>query len=201
MSGYDRVVASRHRADLEQLAVAWRDFFGVVDAWVPDVARLLEIELPKLLPGFALRILTREEMPDEEARTWHSVPAINMREDAYNALCNGDGRARFTGAHELGHLFLHSGESSPRAVKPIQNTIPRHMSLEKQANDFAASFLMPEHVVRGQFNTPAELSAGCRVSMEAATLRMKELLLWPKGRPPIPEVEEFLRKMRKLKED
>ena len=104
--------------------------------------RLLEIEFPKLLPGFALRIRTREDMPDEEGRTWHSVPAIDMREDAYNALCNGDGRARFTAAHEIGHLCLHSG-MSPRAAEPIQNIIPRHVSLEKQANDFAASFLMP----------------------------------------------------------
>jgi hypothetical protein len=183
MSGYDLAVEPRSRAELEQLAVAWRDYFGMRDAWAPGLPRLLEIELPKLLPRFALRVLARGEMPDAEARTWHDVPAIDMREDVYDALCNGVPRARFTAAHELGHLFLHSGESRPRAVNAIRNTMPRDRSSEKQANEFAASFLMPSHVLHGQFDAPAEL-------------RMTELLLWPKRRKPIPEVMEFLRQMR-----
>lgn len=184
MSGYDKIVVPLERNEIEVKACAWRSYFGIADAWVVDVPHVLEIEIPRILPRFALRILPLNEMAEEEARTHHAVPAIDLREDVYERLCSSDGRARFTGAHELGHLFLHSGESRPRAVSPIKsNTISRRMSSERQADDFAASFLMPAHLVR-QFNCPTEL------------VRMRELLLWPKGRPPVPEVEEFLRKMK-----
>lgn len=196
MSGYDAVVAPLERNVIESKAFAWRSAFGVPDAWVIDLARILEIEMPRVLPNFALRIRAPEDMQGEEARTFHAVPAIDMREDVYARLCEGDGRARFTAAHELGHLFLHNGESRPRAVQTVRwKTISRKMSSEGQADDFAASLLMPEHIVR-QFSGPAQLAEGCHVSTQAALVRMKELRLWPKARPPIPEVEEFLRKMK-----
>src|SRR5215467_12171935 len=99
MSGYDQFVAKLDRNEIEARAYAWRCYFRVPNAWAIDLPRILEIQLPNLLPSFALRILTREEMPDEEARTWHSVPAIDMREDVYRLLCDGDGRARFTAGH------------------------------------------------------------------------------------------------------
>jgi Zn-dependent peptidase ImmA (M78 family) len=160
----------------------------------------LEVDLPKLLPGFAIRVLTVQAMPTEEARTFHTVPAIDFRVDVYERLCAGDERARFTAAHELGHLFLHSGQSRPRAVAPIRpNTIPLSRSSEGQANAFAASFLMPESIVR-QFSTPTDLASGCKVSLKAADTRMRELGLWPKGRTPPPEYDEFLLKMKALQQ-
>lgn len=197
MSGYDLFVPYISREELEARACAWRYCFGVQDRWAPDLARLLEHELPKVMPKFALRI--QDEMPDnDEGRTWHSVPAIDLRADVYDALCHGQPRARFTAAHELAHFVLHTGESRPRAVKPIASTtIPRSQSSEGQANDFAASFLMPEQLLRReQFNSPSDLAAACNVSLKAAEIRMLELRQWPKARQPIPEVEEFLRKMK-----
>ena len=71
-----------------------------------DLPRIIEFELPKVLPGFVVRVRTGEEMAGDMARTWHSVPAIDMSENTYQRLCDGDAVARFTTAHELGHLFL-----------------------------------------------------------------------------------------------
>ena len=86
MSGYDLFVPYISREELEERACAWRYCFGVQDRWAPDLARLLEHELPKVMPKFALRI--QDEMPDnDEGRTWHSVPAIDLRADVYDALC------------------------------------------------------------------------------------------------------------------
>ena len=196
MSGYDQFVAKLERSEIEAKAIAWRIHFGAEAAWVPDIPRILERELPQLMPNFAVRVWARGEMPDEEARTWHAVPSIDFREDVYEQLCRGIPRARFTAAHELGHLFLHNGESRPRAVAPIRaRTIPRSMSSEGQANDFAASFLMPEFIVR-DFGSPADLASGCQVSPMAAEIRMRELRVWPKKKPPVPEVEEYLREMK-----
>lgn len=58
----------------------------VQDAWVVDLPRMLEYLLPRLLPGFAVRILTRDQMTDDERRTWHAGPAIDLREDVYDGL-------------------------------------------------------------------------------------------------------------------
>ena len=78
MSGYDQLVDRREQSEIEVKAYDWRDAFDVKDAWVPDLARILEHQLPRLVPGFALRIRARDEMADELARTWHSVPAIDV---------------------------------------------------------------------------------------------------------------------------
>lgn len=50
-------------------------------------------------------------------------------------------RMRLTLAHELGHLVLHSHEPSE--------------SMEQEANEFAAEFLMPEAVIKHEFRSVA----------------------------------------------
>jgi Zn-dependent peptidase ImmA (M78 family)/plasmid maintenance system antidote protein VapI len=63
-----------------------------------------------------------------------------------NADLSAD-RKRWTLAHELGHLVLHSSYIDP--------------DVEAQANDFAAEFLMPSHVIDTDLRnlTPARLLA------------------------------------------
>lgn len=63
-----------------------------------------------------------------------------------NADLSAD-RKRWTLAHELGHLVLHSSYIDP--------------DVEAQANDFAAEFLMPSHVIETDLRklTPARLLA------------------------------------------
>ena len=56
---------------------------------------------------------------------------------------------------------------------------------------------MPQSIVR-QFDNPAELAEHCKVTPRAAEVRMRELGLWPKGRPLPKEVEEFLASMKEL---
>ena len=82
-----------------------------------------------------------------------------------NAFFPGD-RLRFTLAHELGHLMMHSA-------------IPT-MEMEKEANRFAGAFLMPKEVVREQLRELslerlALLKPYWRVSMQALLYRAKDL--------------------------
>lgn len=78
-------------------------------------------------------------------------------------------RHRFTAAHELGHLLMH-GEYT--AGDP---------ALERQADRFAAEFLMPTNVVRDELPTRfdirklAQLSEHWGVSVQALVYRSKEL--------------------------
>jgi Zn-dependent peptidase ImmA (M78 family) len=55
-------------------------------------------------------------------------------------------------------------------------------SAEWQATKFAVFFLMPEHIVR-QFASPEELSAHCKVSLETATYRFRDVAHF---KPPLP---------------
>jgi len=48
-------------------------------------------------------------------------------------------RKRLTLAHELGHLVLHTNDLDA--------------DVEKQANNFAAEFLMPEHIIKPQLRS------------------------------------------------
>ena len=78
-------------------------------------------------------------------------------------------KLRFSVAHELGHIVLHK----------YVHERPNH--LEKEANQFAGEFLMPEHVMRelisGDFNLTraARLKVRWGVSIQALVYRAREL--------------------------
>lgn len=78
---------------------------------------------------------------------------------------SGD-RERFTLAHELGHLFLHTKRLSPNK--------------EKEANDFASAFLMPFSDIKKDLSNLniyklQNLKEKWKVSMAALAYRAKEL--------------------------
>lgn len=70
--------------------------------------------------------------------------------DTYEKLEKGDPWARFTLAHELGHVILHRSISSLDPTKlnyKPYDLLPFQMNPEKQANYFAACLLMPTKAV------------------------------------------------------
>lgn len=78
-------------------------------------------------------------------------------------------RHRFTAAHELGHLILHGGDEPSGAAK------------EKEADEFAAEFLMPMDAIRDElprrlnFQELDRLSLAWGVSVEALIYRCHEV--------------------------
>lgn len=71
----------------------------------------------------------------------------------YEDLMNGIARARFTVAHEIGHVILHARYLCHRlldggnVLRLNRGAIAPYRDPECQANAFAASFLMPTHHV------------------------------------------------------
>jgi Zn-dependent peptidase ImmA (M78 family) len=68
-----------------------------------------------------------------------------------NSAISEDGRKHFTGAHELGHLCLHSSDQSEFwcSREDIESFRKRTQPVELEANRFAAEFLMPKFLFHG----------------------------------------------------
>lgn len=88
------------------------------------------------------------------------------------------GRAKFTVAHELGHIIL--GHVKPGGITTVnREPQPGDAPEERAANQFAARLLAPACVLWGlDIHTPEEIMALCHVSRQAAQFRadrMQEL--------------------------
>lgn len=121
---------------------------------------------------------------------------MELREDVAQRAREGHGRARFTAAHELGHLILHRNEliegvGANRVTKyedSSHNTEwPSHLriytSADWQANVFASAFLMPLEGVRAflasqraDYFQAQDIAQHFKVSLQAARIRMDKII-------------------------
>ncbi len=136
-----------------------------------DLSRILEHKLHLL--GVTYEVWEIEEMPDVEALTNPDAMTIILRTDTYEALCNPKDpkfcRARFTVAHEIGHLFLHEGFALARGANRHQH----YEDSEWQADTFAAELLMPSEECLGL--TIEEIQAKFLVGYKAAKYKFESL--------------------------
>ncbi|GJD88140.1 hypothetical protein BHAOGJBA_1653 [Methylobacterium hispanicum] len=92
-----------------------------------------------------------------------------------------DGRRRFTVAHEVGHYLLHRHLLPPDGIRCKADSVGRAagQDIEKEADEFAATLLMPSHDLRRQIDPKAKptldelgaLADRYGVSLTAAVLR------------------------------
>lgn len=122
------------------------------------------------LPGFDFEVCERDEMGDDHGQTFPGRLLIKLRNDVYGGMCRGMGRDRFTGAHELGHLFLHQDVSFARRREP---SAPIYMDSEWQADTFASSLLIDEELLR-RCRTVEEVMETFGVSRAAAEARFRK---------------------------
>lgn len=171
-SGDDYKVPARSWANIgaaadrvrRQLNLTQLPYMPVIDV----IERVLDqqLELTRFIVG------SREEMQNAEGYTCPNGEFIMLREDVYNGVCAGEGRARFTTAHELGHWVMHTNIPLARA-KRGDGTKP-YMLAEPQANQFAASLLMPESFIDA-LDDEEDLIERFGVSSDAARLRLQWL--------------------------
>ena len=82
-------------------------------------------------------------------------------------------RQRFSVAHEMGHIFLHS---SKEATIYNREPTPNDNPIESEANIFASRLLAPLCVLHYlNVQSPEEIAEICRISMAAARIRMERL--------------------------
>jgi Zn-dependent peptidase ImmA (M78 family)/DNA-binding XRE family transcriptional regulator len=142
----------------EAIARALRSFWQMPPGPVRNLARAIENAGAVLIPmHFGVREI------DGIAMRPRGLPPLIF----FNETCPGD-RLRFTLAHELGHLVMHTHQ-------------PPYPNMENEANAFAAEFLMPERDIKPQLaagvSRPvlAALKPVWRVAMGALLYRAYQL--------------------------
>ena len=181
----DWIASPRSAREIAAIAVTARDILGFNNAYVPNLAGILENELPKLIPDYTF--VVEGELFDSDgsavfAQTHFTPPSINFTELKYLGLVENDPHARFTAAHELGHMLLHRTDKKLNRAPGVRAKYGnKSFSSEWQANEFGANFLVPEHIARC-FDDPSELAANTLVSLRVAQIRLNSLGIWPKER-------------------
>lgn len=173
----DYFVSPRSARDIENTTLAWRDALSIRDAWAPCLVRILEIDLPRLIPEFALVVRSDADMNDAEAFTEFAPPRIVVRQSVYRAALEGGGRARMTLAHELGHLLMHAHDRRLHRMAGGNRPAPtskKYETAEWQASKFGSLFLMPEHIV-ADCRTVGEIVQRCQVTPAAARIRFEQV--------------------------
>lgn len=168
---YKRKLGHRVRplntATIEAAARKCRDSFKLEKPYI-NVCGLLEALREMKVLDFT--VVEDSELGDEEARTYPNERHILISNTVYEGAADGDGRARFTIAHEIGHLDLHKGQTpmfSRGDHKIFEDS-------EWQADTFASEFLMDSRFISAT-DTLNSLMKKFGVSKTAAGLKLKKI--------------------------
>lgn len=170
--GSDFIVPPRRWAEIGGIADNLRRQLGQADNPRVPVIEIIERVLDQRLGLFHFQVGSHEEMGRAEGYTCPKGEFIMLREDVHEGVWAGEGRARFTTAHELGHWAMHT--NIPLARAKCGDGTPSYRLAEPQANQFAAEFLMPECFISA-LDEEDDLIERFGVSWEAARNRLRYL--------------------------
>lgn len=138
------------------------------------------------LSGLSVKVVSQDFQGELE-----EVSAILIKEKRQAIIAvnsaHSENRRRFSIAHELGHLILHSNTENLKVEKQFFTRAEGVRNLDEvEANEFAAELLMPEHLITKDFNAlvikdedfiVSELAKKYKVSEAALTYRLLNLNL------------------------
>ena len=123
-------------------------------------------------PNSRFEVVEDSQMGDDDARTYPDRGLILVRESVYDDACRGQGRARFTMCHELGHLGMHRNVALSRINPALPPAI--YQNSEWQADVFASHLMMPAHLMQG-YSFVDDVMADFGVSRAAAMARLNKM--------------------------
>lgn len=165
------MVPATSKKNIKCFADHLRQVFGLYDAEYFPLLELLEHAIPEMDTGFNYEIVSDLEMGADQANYNLITNVMRVRESVYNGACNGNGRDRFTIAHELGHYFLHNEVVLSRVDTNI--VVPIYRDPEWQANTFASALMMPDHIIKNMI--PEQIAKRCGASLTAAKIAFNNL--------------------------
>lgn len=172
MSGNDYIVPPLSWAHIGKIAAEYLDLLDLREEPFIPIIDIMEKVMSDRLKWFSFEVDEVEDMHNAYGFTYPDGSRIVLRRDAYDAACGGDGRHRFTAAHELGHWAMHT--NIPLARLQIGQTEKIFRLSEPQANQFAAELLMPPWHFQSS-DSAAIVATRHGVSEEAAGYRLEYL--------------------------
>lgn len=161
---YKAVPTSKKK--IEEYANQIRERCGLQNTKCFPIMYFLEIVLARFFPDISLLVVEPEDMPFKEAETVPGQSLIRIRRDIYDEAIEGDGRARFTIAHEVGHFLMHSPDSIVLCRMEAGTIMKTYEDPEWQANTFASYLLAPTALASGL--TKQEIMQQFQLSERAA---------------------------------
>ncbi len=156
------------------VSLAW--FVRVIANYTTEMAfpviRFAELALPQIDSEYNFMVNPTKEMPDKYACYNAFNNTMEVREDVYQMAICGDGRHRFTIAHELGHYFLHKDGVKLCRIEENAKMVS-YIDPEWQANTFASALLMPPRLIKGL--SAFEISKLCQTSAQAAQIAFNKV--------------------------
>jgi hypothetical protein len=186
MSNDDFMVDPLSDSDVRAYAKRTRIFLGLGDAKRVDPLILEQVDQIWTVQGvkqFRFEIVADDVLPHDVGLTTFDGTKLlvqiprRIRHDAYL----GDGFARYTVAHELGHATLHLSKLSSGAAMPRRRLgnkksdwIPKFKSAERQAMTFGGAFLINDEIGRS-LSSPEEISVEFGLSLQAARIYFEQV--------------------------
>jgi Zn-dependent peptidase ImmA (M78 family) len=165
--------------EIEQRARDLRLVLGIDDQAQPDIMTVI-VKLKHLGRIKNYERVPNDQMPEDEAAFDSEGRILLIRESVFCAANNqiSQARARWTIAHEIGHMALGHKRTrhrnvSDRSIDRISAPIVRD---EAQAHRFAAAFLAPYHLADSPIELSVEqIASRFNISRPAAEKRKPEL--------------------------
>lgn len=184
------------RAKAEEL----RFQLNKTDVPAPNIFQMLQQAktISPELAGLEIVVLPDREMGNREAFAvfLKKPPRIFLSARFEQAARNNDPYARELLAHEVGHIVLHKGQEKFRIAGGNRDAgLSPEISAEHQANVFAYTLLMPDHLVASA-KTAFELARVCGVEIETAAERIDAYRRDHRVGEPELDVNEAIRRLR-----
>lgn len=180
MSGEIYEVRYKTGAEIRQYTRYVRHKLNIKNYYV-DIVKIVEDMFPKFIPNYNFRIVNDEDDDVDMKGILAYVEANNgkitmyVRENIYDEALQDNGRARFTLAHEAGHVLMHCDQSVILRRIDIHGQMHSPIEYERnpewQANQFAAELLAPLNLTKGL--SVKQIMDTFKVSHECATIRKR----------------------------
>ena len=160
--------------DIEKRARGARKLLGIEDQIFPDMMTVVhKLKDHSIIDSWL--IVADIEMPNDEAHYDPYIRLLSIRQSVFEAANSGNSRARFTIAHEVGHIILGHNKIRHRRpdYDPKSTASGNVVADEKQANSFAAAFLAPFHLSNMDLETSAaDIAEYFQIGLKAAEIRL-----------------------------
>lgn len=136
------------------------------------------VDVHAIARALGIDVVIDRALPDDISGKIEAIGSTGR----YRVTVNGKHsptRQRFTIAHEIAHYVLHRSLIGDGIVDDAMYRSKQGNEIERQANSYAATILMPAPLVREKYRAGvtsyAEMANIFDVSSEVARIRMREL--------------------------